>query len=83
LRFRSANVKLERVLISSSKDDPDRLAQDTLRAIEKNKALLVKPRLAHAQWLFARLAPTLMNRVSVGFIERQRASQAAARQQIS
>jgi short-subunit dehydrogenase len=56
--------------------DPDRLALDTLRAIEKNKTILVKPRLAHAQWLFARLAPTLMNRVSVGFIERQRASQA-------
>jgi NAD(P)-dependent dehydrogenase (short-subunit alcohol dehydrogenase family) len=59
--------------------DPDRLARDTLRAIEKNKAILVKPRLAHAQWLFARLAPTLMNRVSVGFIEKQRASQATGR----
>ena len=59
--------------------DPDRLAQDTLRAIEKNKAILVTPRPAHAQWLFARLAPTLMNRVSVGFIERQRASQATTR----
>jgi NAD(P)-dependent dehydrogenase (short-subunit alcohol dehydrogenase family) len=55
--------------------DPDRLARDTLRAIERNKALLVKPRRAHAQWLFARLAPTLMNRVSIGFIERQRARQ--------
>jgi NAD(P)-dependent dehydrogenase (short-subunit alcohol dehydrogenase family) len=59
--------------------DPDRLARDTLRAIEKNKAILVKPRLAHAQWLFARLAPTLMNRVSVGFIEKQRASQGTGR----
>jgi NAD(P)-dependent dehydrogenase (short-subunit alcohol dehydrogenase family) len=57
--------------------DPDRLARDTLRAVEKNKALLVKPRLAHAQWLFARLSPTLMQRMSIGFIERQRASQAA------
>src|SRR6201999_1466970 len=62
--------------------DPDRLALDTLRAIEKNKAILVKPRLAHAQWLFARLAPPLMNRVSVGFIERQRASQATTRSQL-
>ena len=44
--------------------DPDRLARDTLRAIEKNKAILVKPRLAHAQWLFARLSPTLMQRMS-------------------
>ena len=63
--------------------DPDRLARDTLRAIEKNKAILVKPRLAHAQWLFARLAPTLMNRVSIGFIEKQRASQATERSPLS
>jgi len=55
--------------------DPDRLARDALRAIERNKALLVKPRVAHAQWLFARLAPTLMNRMSIGFIDRQRARQ--------
>jgi NAD(P)-dependent dehydrogenase (short-subunit alcohol dehydrogenase family) len=55
--------------------DPDRLARDTLRAIEKNKAILVKPRLAHAQWLFARVAPGLMQRTSIGFIERQRAGQ--------
>jgi NAD(P)-dependent dehydrogenase (short-subunit alcohol dehydrogenase family) len=61
--------------------DPDRLARDTLRAIEKNKAILVKPPLAHAQWLFARLAPALMQRISVGFIRRQRASQLAARPQ--
>ena len=39
----------------------------------RNKAMLVKPRLAHAQWLFARLAPGLMQRMSIGFIERQRA----------
>jgi short-subunit dehydrogenase len=49
--------------------DPDRLARDTLRAIEKNKAMLVKPRLAHAQWLFARLSPMLMQRMSIGFIK--------------
>jgi len=62
--------------------NPDRLARDTLRAIEKNKVLLVKPRLARAQWLFARLSPTLMQRMSIGFIERQRASQATARSEI-
>ncbi len=44
--------------------DADRLARDTLRAIERNKALLVKPRRAHATWLFARLAPGLMQRMS-------------------
>ncbi len=57
--------------------DPDQLARDTLVAIERNKALLVKPRLAHAQWLFARLAPGLMQRMSIRFVERQRAMQAA------
>jgi short-subunit dehydrogenase len=56
----------------------DRLAQDTLRAVERNKALLVRPRSAHAQWLFARLAPGLMQRASIGFIARQRAYQAEA-----
>ena len=55
--------------------DADRLARDTLRAIERNKAVLVKPRVAHAQWLFARLAPGLMQRMSIGFVARQRARQ--------
>ena len=57
--------------------DADRLARDTLRAVEHNKALLVKPRLGHAQWMFARLAPGLMQRASVRFVARQRAMQAA------
>ncbi len=57
--------------------DPDRLAHDTLRAIERNKALLVVPRRAHASWVFARLAPGLLQRMSIGFIKRQRARQAA------
>jgi len=56
--------------------DADRLAADVLRAVRKNKAIVVKPRIAHAQWLFARLAPTLMNRVSMKFITDQRARQA-------
>ncbi len=59
--------------------DADRLADDILRAVEKNKPILVKPRIAHAQWLFARLAPTLMNRMSMRFIAGQRAKQAKAR----
>lgn len=59
--------------------DADRLARDILRAIEKNKPLLVKPRIAHAQWLFARLAPRLMNRFSMRFIADQRAKQAQTR----
>jgi NAD(P)-dependent dehydrogenase (short-subunit alcohol dehydrogenase family) len=57
----------------------DRLAQDVLKAVERNKALLVKPRSAHAQWLFARLAPGLMQRASIRFIASQRAHQTAAK----
>lgn len=57
----------------------DRLARDTLKAVERNKALLVRPRSAHAQWLFARLAPGLMQRASIRFIASQRSHQARAR----
>ncbi len=56
--------------------DPDRLARDTLKAIERNKALLVVPRRAHASWLFARVAPGLLQRLSIRFIAQQRARQA-------
>lgn len=56
--------------------DADRLAADTLRAIARNKAILVKPRRAHASWLFARLAPGLMQRLSMKFVASQRAGQA-------
>lgn len=59
--------------------DADRLAQDVLRAVAKNKAILVKPRIARIQWLFARVAPTLMNRLSMRFIEGQRAKQVEVR----
>ncbi len=55
--------------------DADRLARDTLRAIERNKAILVKPPVAHAQWLFARAAPTLMNRMAMRFVSGQRTRQ--------
>jgi NAD(P)-dependent dehydrogenase (short-subunit alcohol dehydrogenase family) len=62
--------------------DADQLARDVLRAAEKNKAILVKPRIARAQWLFARLAPTLMNRLSMRFIKDQRAKQVEARTKV-
>jgi len=55
---------------------PDRLARDTLKAIERNKALLVAPKSSHASWLFARLAPGLLQRMSIRFIADQRARQA-------
>jgi short-subunit dehydrogenase len=55
----------------------DRLAHDTLKAVARNKALLVKPRTAYASWVFARLAPNLLQRFSVRFITDQRKRQAA------
>ena len=53
----------------------DQLARDTLRAIDRNKAILVKPTVAHAQWLFARAAPILMNRMAMRFVAGQRSRQ--------
>lgn len=55
--------------------DPDRLARQTLRAIARNRALLVVPRKAYAGWLLARYAPGLMQRMSIRFVARQRAAQ--------
>lgn len=55
--------------------DADRLARDILRAIEKNRAILVKPTVAHAQWLLARAAPVLMNRLAMRFVGNQRSRQ--------
>ena len=43
----------------------------------KNKAILVKPSVAHAQWLLARAAPTLMNRLAMRFVGDQRSRQVA------
>lgn len=53
----------------------DDLAADTLRAIERNKALLVWPRQARMAWRFARYAPGLLQRMSIGFVAKQRAAQ--------
>ena len=55
----------------------DRLARDTLKAISRNKALLVKPKQAYASWVFARLAPSLLQRMSIRFIADQRKRQRA------
>lgn len=55
--------------------DPDRLAHDTLRAIDRNRALLVVPRTAYAGWLLARVAPGLMQRMSIKFMAQQRRAQ--------
>lgn len=53
----------------------DDLAADTLRAIERNKALLVWPRQARTAWRFARFAPGLLQRMSIRFVAQQRAAQ--------
>jgi NAD(P)-dependent dehydrogenase (short-subunit alcohol dehydrogenase family) len=55
----------------------DRLARDTLQAIDRNKGLLVKPKQAYASWVFARLAPGLLQRMSIRFIADQRKRQHA------
>ena len=57
--------------------DPDRLARDTLRAIARNKALLVVPKRAYASWLIGRLAPGLLQRMSIRFVASQRRRQLA------
>jgi NAD(P)-dependent dehydrogenase (short-subunit alcohol dehydrogenase family) len=62
---------------SSSFSSADELAKDTLRAIERNKGLLVWPRQARTAWLFSRLAPGLLQRMSIRFVAQQRAAQAA------
>ncbi|MGW0161799.1 SDR family NAD(P)-dependent oxidoreductase [Mycobacterium sp. NPDC003323] len=53
----------------------DDLATDTLRAIERNKALLVWPRQARTAWRVARFTPGLLQRMSIRFVDRQRAAQ--------
>ena len=55
--------------------DADRLATDTLRAIERNQAILIRPRSAHGAWLFSRLAPGLMRKMATKFVAQQRAGQ--------
>lgn len=54
--------------------DADRLARDVLDAIARNKAILVKPRVAHAQWILNRLAPTALNRLAARFLSAQQSS---------
>ena len=58
---------------SSTAYDADRLARDTLAAIERNQPLLVVPRRSRITWRVQRLAPGLTNRLAAQFIDRQRA----------
>lgn len=61
---------------SSTFSSADDLARDTLAAIERNKALLVWPRQARTAWRFSRLFPGVLQRMSIGFVNKQRAAQA-------
>ncbi|MBV8965236.1 MAG: SDR family NAD(P)-dependent oxidoreductase, partial [Mycobacteriaceae bacterium] len=51
--------------------DPDRLARDVLRAVQRDQAILVVPKLAYAGWLTVRLAPALMQRMTARMIARR------------
>lgn len=42
---------------------PERLAEDVLRGVERNQAIIVAPARARATWLAQRLAPRLVERV--------------------
>ncbi|MCD4535183.1 SDR family oxidoreductase [Nocardioides sp. cx-169] len=57
--------------------DPDVLAQEVLRAVRDDRGLLVTPRTARVTWLIGRLAPVTTQRMSVRFVAKQRALQAA------
>jgi len=51
--------------------DPDRLARDVLRAVARNRGILVVPKLAYAGWLSVRFAPNLMQHASARMIARR------------
>jgi NAD(P)-dependent dehydrogenase (short-subunit alcohol dehydrogenase family) len=59
---------------SSTGYDPDLLAADVLRAIRRNRAMLVVPKIAYAGWLAVRFTPNLMQRMSARMIARGRRS---------
>jgi hypothetical protein len=57
---------------------PDALAQDVLRGIERNTALIVAPRSARVAWRTARYAPGLAMRTVIAGMRRGEAERAAA-----
>ena len=65
---------------SSAAYDADRLAQDVLRAIARNKALLVVPARTRFGWRLGRLAPGLMQRMLVRFVRDQQEAMKKAEQ---
>lgn len=57
--------------------DPARLADEVLEAVVAGRAMLVSPRTARVTWLVGRLAPRFTQQMSIGFVAKQRAMQAA------
>jgi short-subunit dehydrogenase len=55
--------------------DPDVFAAQVLGAVARNRAMLVTPRTARAQWLFGRLAPRVAQSAAIRFVGKQRAMQ--------
>src|SRR5215470_16754049 len=58
--------------------EADLLAQDVLRGIEQNRALIVAPRSARVAWRMARYTPGLMMRTIITGVRRSVAEQRAA-----
>jgi NAD(P)-dependent dehydrogenase (short-subunit alcohol dehydrogenase family) len=54
----------------------DRLAQDVLRGVERNKALIVAPRSARVAWRMTRYAPWFTMRTIISGVRRRSAEQA-------
>lgn len=52
----------------------DRLADEALASVSRNKPLLVVPRRIRLGWALHRLSPTLLNRLAVRFLTEQRAA---------
>jgi NAD(P)-dependent dehydrogenase (short-subunit alcohol dehydrogenase family) len=52
--------------------DADLLAADILRAVAANRAMVVAPRQARVAWFIGRIAPRLVQRMSIVFVARQR-----------
>jgi NAD(P)-dependent dehydrogenase (short-subunit alcohol dehydrogenase family) len=57
---------------------PDALAQDVLRGVERNRALIVAPRSARIAWRTVRYAPRLAMRTAIAWAGRDAEARAAA-----
>jgi len=57
---------------------PDALAQDVLRGVERNRALIVAPRSARIAWRTVRYAPGLAMRTAIAWVGRDAEARAAA-----